>query len=317
MTQKTRGILDAVRVGGDQAILRYTSMFDGVDFPSSRRLRVSRREIEAGIRRCDAGGMSALRLATKRIERFHRAKPPKSLSLNRRGEELGQRVYPIARVGLYVPGGRAVYPSTVLMAGIPARIAGVPERVMCTPPDSEGRIDPWVVAAADLAGITEIYRVGGVGIGNSSSCGKLEFRKHNVVGHYLWTKVYVADNYVDLTGRNNIIARVSKDAVYERNTLANSSRYSTGHSIFCFNTDGIKIQFNEAYGNVGEGGIDRGGFDADYNCVNTFIQYNYSHDNLWFCGIMKKKNRNVVIRYNLSQNDKEGIYFYGLSLIHI
>ncbi len=162
VTQKTRGILDAVRVGGDQAILRYTSMFDGVDFPSSRRLRVSRREIEAGIRRCDAGGMSALRLATERIERFHRANLPKSISLNRRGEELGQRVYPIARVGLYVPGGRAVYPSTVLMAGIPARIAGVPERVMCTPPDSEGHIDPWVLAAADLAGITEIYRVGGV-----------------------------------------------------------------------------------------------------------------------------------------------------------
>ena len=104
---------------------------------------------------------------------------------------------------------------------------------------------------------------------------------------------------VNFTGRNNIIARVSKDAIYERNTLANSSRYSTGHSIFCFNTDRIKIQFNEAYGNVGEGGIDRGGFDADYNCVNTFIQYNYSHDNLWFCGIMKKRNRNVVIRYNL------------------
>ena len=63
--------------------------------------------------------------------------------------------------------------------------------------------------------------------------------------------------------------------------------------------------------NVGEGGIDRGGFDVDYNCVNTFIKYNYIHDNLWFCGIMKKRNRNVVIRYNLSQNDKEGIYFYG------
>mgnify|MGYP000036907052 FL=1 len=156
-----------------------------------------------------------------------------------------------------------------------------------------------------------IVRIGGVGIGNSSSCGKVEFRKHDTVAHYLWTKVYVADNYVDHTGRNNIIARVSNDAVYERNTLANSSRYSTGHSIFCFNTDGIKIQFNEAYGNVGEGGKDRGGFDADYNCVNTFIQYNYSHDNLWFCGIMKKKNRNVVIRYNVSQNDKEGIYFYG------
>ncbi len=57
--------------------------------------------------------------------------------------------------------------------------------------------------------------------------------------------------------------------------------------------------------------IDRGGFDADYNCVNTFIQYNYSHDNNWFCGIMKRPNRNVVIRYNLSQNEREGFYFYG------
>ena len=156
-----------------------------------------------------------------------------------------------------------------------------------------------------------IVRVGGVGIGNSSSCGRVEFRKDSTIPHNLWTKVYVANNYIDHTGRNSIIARVSKDAVYEHNILANSSRYSTGHSIYCFNTDGIKIQYNEAYGNVGKGGHDRGGFNADWNCVNTLIQYNYSHDNLWFCGIMKKQNRNVVIRYNVSQNDKEGIYFYG------
>jgi len=119
-----------------------------------------------------------------------------------------------------------------------------------------------------------LIRIGGVGIGNSSSCGRIEFRPHDTVNHYLWTEVYVADNYVGDTGRNNIIARVSKDAIYERNILANSSRYSIGHSIFCFNTDGIKIQYNEAFGNIGEGGKDRGGFDADYNCVNTFIQYN-------------------------------------------
>jgi hypothetical protein len=156
-----------------------------------------------------------------------------------------------------------------------------------------------------------IVRVGGVGIGNSSSCGRVEFREHDTVGYHLWTKVYVAGNRIEHTGRNNVIARVSKDAVYEYNTLAHSSRYDTGHSIFCFNTDGIRIQYNEAYGNVGEGGRDRGGFDADYNCVNTFIQYNYSHDNLWFCGIMKRRNRHAVIRYNVSQNDREGIYFYG------
>jgi len=156
-----------------------------------------------------------------------------------------------------------------------------------------------------------VVRVGGVGIGNNSSCGGIEFRKDDTVSRNLWTRVYVADNFVGETGRNGIIARVSKDAIYERNTLANNSRYDTGHSIFCFNTDAIKIQYNEAYGNVGKEGHDRGGFDADYNCVNTFIQYNYSHDNMWFCGIMKKRNRNVVIRYNVSQNDKAGVYFYG------
>ncbi len=91
-----------------------------------------------------------------------------------------------------------------------------------------------------------IVRVGGVGIGNSSSCGRIEFHENETISHNLWTNVYVAGNHVDETGRNNIIARVSKNAVYEHNTLANSSRYDTGHSIFCFNTDGIKIQRNEA-----------------------------------------------------------------------
>ena len=156
-----------------------------------------------------------------------------------------------------------------------------------------------------------IERVGGVGIGNQSVCASIEFLEDGEIEHNLWTDVYVAGNVVDSTGRNNIIARVSKNAVYEHNILANSSRYSTGHSIYCFNTSGIKIQYNEAYGNVGPGGRDRGGFDADYNCVDTFIQYNYSHDNNWFCGIMKRANRRVVIRYNVTQNDREGIYFFG------
>ena len=156
-----------------------------------------------------------------------------------------------------------------------------------------------------------IVEVGGVGISNSSSCASVEFKGDKVPTKHLWTDVYVGGNYVDQTGRNNVIARHSKDAIYEHNVLANSSRYDTGHSIFCFGTDGIKIQYNEAYGNTGDGGIDRGGFDADFNCVNTFIQYNYSHDNHWFCGIMKKPNRNVVIRYNISQNEEKGFYFYG------
>ncbi|MDT8302808.1 MAG: hypothetical protein RQ760_15100 [Sedimentisphaerales bacterium] len=160
---------------------------------------------------------------------------------------------------------------------------------------------------------SRIERVGGVGIGNNSPHAKILFdnEAENNRKDYFWTKVYAAGNFIDYTGRNNIIARVSEDAVYEYNILANSSRYSTGHSIFCYNTKGIKIQYNEVYGNVGEGGKDRGAFDADYNCSHTYIQYNYSHDNHWFCGIMKRPTRYVYIRYNISQNDKKGIYFYG------
>jgi hypothetical protein len=101
-----------------------------------------------------------------------------------------------------------------------------------------------------------------------------------------------------------MIIRASDGAIVEHNTLINSSRYDTGHSVFCFNTIGVKIQFNEAYGNKGPGDMDRGGFDADYNSKNTLIQYNYSHDNQWGFGIMKRAvNENVVIRYNISEND--------------
>ena len=153
--------------------------------------------------------------------------------------------------------------------------------------------------------------IGGVGIGNRSSCADVRFEGDETIADNLWTNVYVAGNFVENTGRNNIIARVSKDAIYEYNTLANSSLYDTGHSIFCFDTVGIKIQYNEAYGNVGDESKDRGGFDADYSCDDTYIQYNYSHDNEWFCGIMKKPSRNITIRYNISENDKKGIYFYG------
>ena len=158
-----------------------------------------------------------------------------------------------------------------------------------------------------------IERVGGVGIGNNSPYARVRFGPEagDQDTKHFWTKVYVAGNFVSHTGRNSIIARASEDAVYEYNVLAHSSRYSTGHSIFCFNTRGIKIQYNEAYGNVGAGGRDRGAFDADYNCTHTYIQYNYSHDNLWFCGIMKRPTRHVFIRYNISQNDRQGIYFYG------
>ena len=149
--------------------------------------------------------------------------------------------------------------------------------------------------------------VGGVGIGNVSSWGGVDDDDY-----FPWENHVIRGNRVEYTGRNCVIIRMSIDPIAEYNVLAYSSRYSTGHSIFNFNTDGMVIQYNEAYGNTGElDDHDRGGFDADYNAHNTIFQYNYSHNNHWFCGMMRKYNKGVTLRYNLSVNDKLGAYEYG------
>lgn len=154
-----------------------------------------------------------------------------------------------------------------------------------------------------------IENVGGVGIGNASSWPDIDEE-----GYFPWTGVVIRGNRVVRTGRNGIIVRYSVDPLVEYNTLAYNSRYSTGHSVFNFNTIGCIVQYNEAYGNTSDNPEDgdRGGFDADFNSVGTIIQYNYSHDNNWFCGIMRRGvNKDVTIRYNISQNDLMGAYFYG------
>jgi len=152
-----------------------------------------------------------------------------------------------------------------------------------------------------------IKNVGGVGIGNTSSWGKI-----NSSDYYPWTNFVIRGNRVEYTGRNGIIARVGVNQIVEYNVLAYNSRYSTGHSVFNFASIGCIMQYNEAYGNTGDpGDIDHGGFDADYNARGTIIQYNYSHDNNWFCGIMRRYNRDVTIRYNISINERLGAYEYG------
>lgn len=157
-----------------------------------------------------------------------------------------------------------------------------------------------------------IDQIGGVGIGTDIDD---LVNAHDFTGTHrenAMTNLYVAHNWIGNTGRNTVIARDSDYAIYEYNTSANSSRHSTGHSFFNFRTIGLTFQHNEAYGNTGAGNEpDRGGFDADYNSKGTVIQYNYSHSNNWFAGIMKKPNADVTIRYNLSVNEELGSYFYG------
>lgn len=156
-----RPILEDVRTRGDAALFEYTAKFDGVRLEAAT-MRVAEAEIRAALGSLEPAVSEALSLAARRIEAFHRRQRRESWFCEEDGTGLlGQLVRPLSRVGLYVPGGSAAYPSTVLMNAIPARVAGVEELVMCTPVGRDGTVPAAVLAAASLVGIGEIYRVGG------------------------------------------------------------------------------------------------------------------------------------------------------------
>src|SRR6516162_5654880 len=153
-------IIDDVARRGDAALIDYTSRFDGVDLSVSS-LRLARREIAEGAAMAPPETVAALRLAAGRIESFHRRQLPQAIDyVDALGVRLANRWRPISSAGLYVPGGTAAYPSSVLMNAIPAKVAGV-ERLVMTVPARGGVVNPLVLAAAELVGIDEIYRVGG------------------------------------------------------------------------------------------------------------------------------------------------------------
>ncbi|SDB60258.1 histidinol dehydrogenase [Belnapia rosea] len=154
-------IIAEVRARGDEALLALTSRFDGWAPLQTAALRVTAAEIEAATAGIPAGLLAALDLAAARIERFHAAQRPADLELpDPAGLTLGMRWTPLDAVGLYVPGGKAAYPSSVLMNALPARVAGV-ARIAMVVPSPGGQLNPLVLAAAQRAGVTEIYRVGG------------------------------------------------------------------------------------------------------------------------------------------------------------
>jgi histidinol dehydrogenase len=155
-----RTILQAVERGGDQAVLRYTKQFDKVALKSDA-LRVTPEEIKNAYFHIRKDEGDALRLAAQRITAFHERQRMKTWMYQDGDATLGQAVMPLDAVGVYVPGGKAVYPSSVLMCAVPAKVAGVPRVVMVTPPQ-KGPINPYLLVAADIAGVTEIYRAGGV-----------------------------------------------------------------------------------------------------------------------------------------------------------
>jgi histidinol dehydrogenase len=159
VTAAVREIIEAVRSGGDDALRELTHRFDGCVVES---LRVPSSELTAALDRVDPDLRVALEFAADQIISYHESQRDPDAKHERQGVHVRDLVVPVERAGLYVPGGRAAYPSTVLMTAIPARIAGVPEVVLCVPPDSAtGNPPDATLAAAALAGVDEVYRVGG------------------------------------------------------------------------------------------------------------------------------------------------------------
>jgi histidinol dehydrogenase len=155
-----RAIIADVTARGDAALIELTNKFDRAALTPGT-LRVSAPEIAAAMPQCDGKALAALRLAHTRIEAYHRRQLPQDQRfVDSIGVELGYRWTPIAAVGLYVPGGTAAYPSSVLMNAVPAKVAGV-DRLVMVVPAPDGKLNPLVLAAASLAGVDEIYRVGG------------------------------------------------------------------------------------------------------------------------------------------------------------
>ncbi|CAH1224624.1 Histidinol dehydrogenase [Paenibacillus plantiphilus] len=161
--ETVRQIVEAVRTEGDDALLRYTEQLDRTKLDAAS-LRVTEAEIQAAYAKVDDTFLTAIREAAVNIRVFHEKQLRQSwVDVQPDGTMLGQLLRPLRRVGVYVPGGKAAYPSSVLMNVIPAQVAGVPEIVMVTPPSTGGKegIDPFILVAAAEAGVKEMYRVGG------------------------------------------------------------------------------------------------------------------------------------------------------------
>lgn len=190
-------ILNRVREQGDKAVFAFTRQFDGAVI-SKRNFRVSSRELAAARSRVDREFLAALELAAANIREFHQKQKPHSwMEPDDRGNLLGQVLRPLRRVGIYVPGGTAAYPSTVLMNALPAQVAGVKEIVMVSPPDAEGLLNPYTLAAAEVCGIKEIYKVGG-----AQAIGALAFGTESL------------PRVDKITGQGNIYVTLAKKLVY-------------------------------------------------------------------------------------------------------
>ena len=193
--ERVDAILAAVRDRGDAAIADFTEQFDGFrPLP----MAVPQEELEQAWTTLPTNLRDALELAHRRITDFHQRQRPADLAVTGpHGEQLGRRWRPVQRAGLYVPGGRAAYPSTVLMNAVPARVAGVKELVICSPAGRDGKVNPVVLAAAHLAGVKTVFRLGGAQAIAAMAYGSESVPKVDVI-----------------SGPGNLYVTLAKQAVY-------------------------------------------------------------------------------------------------------
>lgn len=192
-----REIVTDVKQNGDRALIKYTEKFDRQTYAANQ-LKVSGSELDAAYQQISKDLLRAIQVAHHKIEAFHRQRVPKSwVQFEEDDVVLGKRYTPVDRAGIYVPGGKASYPSTVLMNAIPAKVAKVPRIVMVTPPGENGKINPAVLVAAQEAGVEEIYRVGGAQAVSALAYGTETIPKVDVI-----------------TGPGNIYVTLAKKMVY-------------------------------------------------------------------------------------------------------
>lgn len=190
-------ILKNIKQNGNKAVFEYTKKFDGFDV-NENNFKVTRAEIKKAYAETDPDLVEVMEKAAERISAYHQKQKLNSwLEPNEKGEMLGQLIRPLERVGVYVPGGKAAYPSSVLMNIIPAKVAGVKKVIMTTPADKNGNVNPNTLAAADIAGADEIYKVGG-----AQAIGALAYGTETV-------------GAVDkIVGPGNIFVALAKKSVY-------------------------------------------------------------------------------------------------------
>lgn len=194
---RVQEILADVKQNGDAAVFRYTKQFDGVEI-SAENIRVTDEEIEAAYQEIEPGLLEVIRRSLVNIRTYHERQRRSSwFESTENGTMLGQKITPLGVVGVYVPGGKAVYPSSVLMNVVPAKVAGVKRIVMVTPPGKDGRIPVTTLVAAKEAGVDEIYKVGG-----AQAVAALAFGTESIPK---------ADK---ITGPGNIYVALAKKAVY-------------------------------------------------------------------------------------------------------